>query len=48
MLLDPREISIVPSSRRLYLRSDKTKSVPTLREGRIEFRGDGDVGTGNH
>lgn len=34
---DPREIPIVPSPRRLYLRSGKTKSFPPC-EGGIEFR----------
>lgn len=37
MLLDPREIPIVPSPRRLYLRSDKTKVVSTLRGEKSNF-----------
>lgn len=31
MLLDPREIAIVPSPERLYLRSGETKSFPLCR-----------------
>jgi len=47
MLLDPREIPIVPFARAFVLVVGQDKVIFTLQKGRIESCSD-DVGTGNH